>query len=135
MHGRFNTAPAVEDLLHVTVSHHGRDTVLCALAGEIDAATGPRLQHALTHLVRRTPARLVIDVTEVEFLASIGLGVFTELHRVQQAAGHHLAIVVGHDNYAVTRPLQITGLDQSLDLHTDLTTAIAADCTRTRLDP
>lgn len=125
MHGSFNTALADEELLRVTVSEPAPDTVFCVLSGHIDAATAPGLQHTLTHVVRRAPARLVIDLTEVDFLASIGLTVLVEMHRVQQAAGRHLAVVVGH-NYPVTRPLQITALDQILDLHTDLTTATPA---------
>jgi anti-anti-sigma factor len=99
------------------------DTILCVVGGEIDAATGPEFRQSLIDAVRRSPSRLVIDLTDVEFMASIGLDILAATHRAQHAAGHHLAVIVGH-NYAATRPLQITGLDQSLDLHTDLATAI-----------
>jgi anti-sigma B factor antagonist len=123
MHGPLATAPAEEALLRVTTSTVAPDTILCVVSGEIDAATGPELRQSLVDAVRRSPSRLVIDLTDVEFMASIGLDILAATHRAQHAAGHHLAVIVGH-NYAATRPLQITGLDQSLDLHTDLATAI-----------
>ena len=97
MHQPFDTPPAVEDLLTVTVSDFAPDSVLCVVGGDIDAATGPRLQHALTDVVRCPPAHLVIDLTRVEFMASIGLHILAAMHRTQRRAGGHLAIVAGHN--------------------------------------
>jgi anti-anti-sigma factor len=111
-----------EDLLTITVTDLAPDTILCVVHGDIDAATGPHLQHTLTHATHHAPTHLVLDLTHVEFMASIGLHILTQLHRTQHNAGHHLAILVGH-NYAVTRPLAITGLDHTLELHTHLSTA------------
>lgn len=124
MHRPFDTPPAVEDLITVTVSDLGPDAVLCVVGGDVDAATGGHLQHTLTEAVRCAPAHLVIDLTRVEFMASIGLHILAEMHKVQRTAGRHLAVVVGH-NYAVIRPMQVTGLDYCLDLHTDLTRAVS----------
>jgi len=125
MYPQVDTPAAVEDLLTVTVSELAPGTILCLVSGDLDAATGPSLQHTLTDVLRGAPAHLVIDLTQVEFMASIGLHILAAAHKTQHAAGRHLALVVGH-NEAVTRPLQITGLDCCLDLHTDLATAVGA---------
>jgi anti-sigma B factor antagonist len=78
---------------------------------------------------------LVIDVSDVEFLGSAGLRALIELDAAQRAVGHRVAVIVDH-NKAVTRPLRITGLDQVLDLHTELETAVRAcrEHTRTESD-
>jgi anti-anti-sigma factor len=125
MHDRLDAAPVVEELLRVTVSDVALDTILCVLSGDIDAATGPGLQETLAGAVRFAPAHLVIDLTDVEFMASIGLEILARMHRAQHADGHRLAVVVGH-NYAATRPLRITGLDQCLDLYVELGAAMVA---------
>jgi anti-anti-sigma factor len=122
MHPPPHTAPTVEDLLTTTVTDLTPDTILCTVHGDIDAATSPHLQHTLTDLLHRAPTHLVIDLTQVDFMASIGLHLLAHTHHTQHTAGHHLTIITGH-NYAVTRPLHITGLDHTLELHTHLLTA------------
>jgi anti-anti-sigma factor len=111
--------------LNITVSDIAPNVILCVLNGEIDLATAPRMQQKLTEAISIVPAHLVIDVSDVEFLGSAGLRALIELDAAQQAVGHRLAVIVDH-NKAVTRPLRITGLDQVLDLHTELETAVRA---------
>lgn len=114
-----------EELLDVTVSDVSSDTILCVVVGEIDLLTGPTLRARLTEAMRVVPAHLVIDLSAVEFLASIGLNILVEILAAQEAAGRHLALVVGN-NYAVTHALQSTGLDQVFDLHAEAATAVTA---------
>jgi anti-sigma B factor antagonist len=109
----------------IAMSSIAPDVVLCVLTGEIDLATGPGLQEKLAELLHHAPAHLVIDLTAITFLGSTGLKILVETHVQHQAAGCHVAIVIGC-NRAVTRPLQITGLDQELDLHTERATAVEA---------
>jgi anti-anti-sigma factor len=126
MHESVETSRVVtEELLNVTVSDVFPGTILCVVVGEIDLLTGPSLREKLTGAINAVPSHLVIDLSAVQFLASIGLNVLVEILAAQEAAGRHLALIV-NDNPAVTHSLQATGLDQVFDLHAEATTAIKA---------
>lgn len=122
---------ATEEALTVSVSDLSPDTILCVVAGEIDLLTGPALRAKLTDAINVAPSHLVIDLSGVQFLASIGLSILVEILAAQEAAGRHLAVVV--DNHAVNHVLQTTGLDQVLDLHATLVTAVTACASPTRV--
>jgi anti-sigma B factor antagonist len=114
-----------EEPLDVIVSEASPDTILCAVAGEVDLFTGATLREKLTGAIDPGCSHLVIDLSGVQFLASIGLSILVEILAAQEAASRHLAVVV-ENNHAVTHALQTTGLDQVLDLHATVTTAVSA---------
>ena len=116
---------ADQALLKVKVSDIAPDIVLCVAFGEIDLLTAPLLREKLAEKIETAPRHLVIDLSEIRFMASVGLQLLIELRSAQETAGRQLALVVG-DNRVVTRLLQITGLDYEFDLHDDLTTAVKA---------
>ena len=121
---RISPFPA-EALLNVAVSDLGADSVLCVLIGEVDLVTGPLLREKLAGAITSGPRHMVIDLSDVQFLGSLGLKILVELRAAQRAAGHQLALVVDN-NRMVTRILRVTGLDQVFDLHTELGAAVAA---------
>lgn len=124
------SAVVTQDLLTVTLSDVSPGTILCVVAGEIDLLTGPTLREKLTGAISGVPSHLVIDLSAVKFLASIGLNVLVETLAAQEAANRHLALVV-NDDHAVTHPLQTTGLDQVFDIYTDVAAAVEACSTFT----
>jgi anti-sigma B factor antagonist len=98
--------------LDVEWERHGGRVVIAA-AGEVDAATAPRLRDAI--LAARTGSGLtsvVVDLSEVDYFDSTGLAVLAEAEDQCQAAGQRLAVVAG--TRAVLLPLRITGLDRLL---------------------
>jgi anti-anti-sigma factor len=113
-----------EKPLEVTVSEASPDTILCVVTGEVDLLTGSILREKLTGTIDAGRSHLVIDLSGVQFLASIGLSILVETLAAQEAANRHLAVVAS--NHAVTHALQTTGLDQVLDLHTTVATALTA---------
>jgi anti-anti-sigma factor len=126
MYGPFDRSQAAAGQpLDISIRNVAPNTILCRLAGEIDLASGPPLQKKLMEVIHDGLCHVVIDMADVSYLASAGLDVLTRIHSTQHRAGYHFAIVV-HDNDAAARPLQITRLDQVLDLHAELRTAVEA---------
>ena len=58
--------------LMTSVEHRYGVTVL-AVGGEIDMVTAPRLEKAIDDVLADDPPTLVIDLTDVTLLASVGL--------------------------------------------------------------
>jgi anti-anti-sigma factor len=95
----------VEDLFGVTSSDFdgGR---LVALRGELDASTCPRLTE---HLIGLPGSLVVVDLHQLTFIDSSGLGAIHSGRRLAIACGGNL--VVCRPSARVYRVLEITGLD------------------------
>lgn len=89
--------------------------VLLSIEGEIDTLTADDLERGCEQLLAAPSDVLVIDLTEVTFLASSGLAV---LIRAAHRAGERRLRLVAAAR-AVRRPLEITGSDQLFDLYAD----------------
>ena len=104
-----------QDLLRVT-AHHSDGTVVLAAEGEVDLLSAPVLSEAITTALAGAPARLVVDLTEVSFLASIGITVLLEARR---AAGDGTRVrVVAPEHGVANRTLRLTGLHEALAVTT-----------------
>ncbi|MFC8530385.1 STAS domain-containing protein [Nocardia sp. NPDC057227] len=104
-----------------SVSSREGATVL-AVAGEVDLATAPALENAIDAILGEKPASLIIDLTEVSFLASAGMATLVAAH---QRAGESTAIAVVADGPATSRQLKMTSLDQVFSLYATLDEAVA----------
>jgi anti-sigma B factor antagonist len=110
------------DPISTSVYHEDGIAVL-AVAGDIDLATVPAFQAAVTEALTEEPSALVIDLTKVDFLASAGLQALVATHEtVSRSAG--FAVVA--NGPATSRPIQLTSLDQIFSLYPTLAEAIAA---------
>lgn len=96
-----------------TVENH---SVLVRAGGELDILTAPRLSQQLdrAEAIVVPPAPVVLDLTGLTFLGSAGLSVLMAHHERCLALGSQLRIVPG--GRAVTRPLNMTGLDRVLSV-------------------
>jgi anti-anti-sigma factor len=61
-----------------------RDRVRVALVGELDLATALQLDQAVRELLDAGFEHVVVDLTDLTFLASSGLGVILRLHALSQ---------------------------------------------------
>ena len=100
--------PAVE--LNVSSRSQG-DHVIVTTAGEIDLYTAPRLQIDLAAIVddAAPAARIVIDMSGVEFCDSTGMNVLLSALRQVRERGGELELAAPRP--AVMKILQVTGLD------------------------
>lgn len=96
------------------------------VAGALDLAMAPKLQQVIDRAARLGSAVLVIDLTETSFLASVGMGVLLQTHRQLRAAPRPVGLRVVAAGRTVLRPLQMTRLDDELDIYPTLREALSA---------
>ncbi|MDG4666754.1 STAS domain-containing protein [Mycobacterium sp. 236(2023)] len=101
-------------------------TAVVAVAGVVDMLTSPQLETAIDTALEQKPGAVVIDFTEVEFLASAGMGVLVAAH---DKAGSTVEISVVADGPATSRPLKLVGIADIVKLYPSLDEALAANDT------
>ncbi|HET9139174.1 STAS domain-containing protein [Actinophytocola sp.] len=113
--------------LAVAVSHQHPLAVVVEVAGELDAFTAPQLLDTLQDVLREQAPVLVVDLSAVQFMSSAGISVLLETH---QRAGPHTALRIVASSPPTLRPLQVTGLDTTLDLYPSRPAALAPQRSR-----
>ena len=98
----------------VSTIQDGEYTVV-AVAGELDVYTAPVLEESLGDLVEAGSTKLVVDLTEVTFMDSTGLGLLIKALKWTRESGGSLQIVANTDK--VRKVFRVTGLDGVLSLH------------------
>ena len=101
----------------VIVSTDG-DRATVALCGELDLSGIDRARQAIEQAESSEHTLLVLDLSELEFLDSTGLEVMLRAARRAEESGRRL-IVTRPSNY-VRRLLEMTAIDQSLDVVEDV---------------
>jgi anti-sigma B factor antagonist len=99
--------------LQLATRHEGDVSVVSA-RGEVDVFTAPGLDTELDALIAAGSARLVVDLSEVAFLDSTGLGVLVKALKHAREAGGWLHLVVTSDR--IRKIFEITGLDASIPI-------------------
>ncbi|GAA2018922.1 anti-sigma factor antagonist BldG [Terrabacter terrae] len=109
--------------LSITRADHGEQTVV-HLGGEIDVYTAPVVREKLDEQIQAGRTNLVVDLTDVTFLDSTGLGVLVGRLKLTRTRGGSMRLV-GRDD-RVLKVFAITGLDKVFEIHPDLEAALAA---------
>lgn len=100
------------------------DRTVVVVAGELDAHTAPELKAVLDPLAQTAECAIVVDLGEVGFIDSTGLGVLvTTLKHVRESQGR-LDVVV--QTPRVLKVFALTGLDVVIPLHATLDEALQA---------
>jgi len=86
----------------------GGGTLVFKLRGSLDLATAPTVRAALSEATEKGSHDLIVDLTQLEFLDSTGLGVLIGAHRRTAERGGSLRLVVSDG--PISRLLNITGL-------------------------
>lgn len=94
--------------------HRTPADVVLSLAGEIDMLTAPRLTAAVNEILADPPPRVVLDMADVTFCDSQGLGTLVVLSRKATTARSVLVLTNVADY--LLRVLDITGLRSALML-------------------
>jgi anti-sigma B factor antagonist len=97
--------------------------VVVVVHGEVDIRTAPELRDCLGQIIDDGVGRVVLDLTDVEFLDSTALSVMVGAHKRLTKKGAPLSIVAGSE--AVQRVLTVTGLTRVFAVHRSLDDALA----------
>jgi anti-sigma B factor antagonist len=116
------------DLLRVTSRRPvaGLEAELLEVSGEVDLLSAQVLRNAITEALGREPALLVIDLTGVSFLASVGMTVLLKAHREAGRTTIRLRVVTPARS-PVGRALELTGLTGALAVVATQADALSRD--------
>ena len=83
------------------------------VVGEIDAFTAPVLRERLASVENVQGLKAELDLSEVEYMDSTGLGVFVGFYKAVSSNGGHVKIT--GLNRRLNRLFEITGLNEIID--------------------
>lgn len=110
------------DLTLETREQDGR--TLVAVGGEIDVYTAPRLRDKITELVNAGHRSLIIDMENVDFLDSTGLGVLVGGLKKVRAQDGTMSLICSQDR--LLKIFNITGLAKVFTIHPSEIDALSA---------
>jgi anti-sigma B factor antagonist len=112
---------APDSITTLVADHDGVSVV--SVSGEIDLVTAPALEQAIGAVVADGPTALVIDLSAVEFLGSVGLKILAATYEKLGKSAEFGVVARGP---ATRRPIHLTGLDKTFPLYPTLDDALTA---------
>ncbi len=97
-----------------------------SVRGPLDMLSAPRLSDAITDVFIKVPVGVIVDLTEVDFLASVGMSVLIAAQDWASAVSAQFGVVA--DGAATSRPMKLLGIDGVLALHPTLDEALRLIC-------
>jgi anti-sigma B factor antagonist len=97
--------------------------VVVRLGGELDLYNAATVRQTLVEVAGAAPERLVVDLSEVEFIDSTALGALVEARSTLANSG---ALLLAAPAYETRRALEVSGLDRHLPVHDTVEAALAA---------
>jgi anti-sigma B factor antagonist len=94
------------------------------VGGEVDVSSSPTLRDRLTEVLDSGHGTAVVDLTEVTFLDSTGLGTLVGAFKRAEELSGSLPIVCPHER--ILKLFRITGLDTVFMIHDAVPAAVAA---------
>jgi anti-sigma B factor antagonist len=100
------------------------DAQVIRLGGELDLYNADAVREALFKACNSGPSRIVVDLSEVEFMDSTALGVLVE---ARTKLPNRKAFLLAAPRLETKRVLQISGLDRHFTVHESVDEALAAE--------
>ncbi|KUJ67043.1 anti-anti-sigma factor [Streptomyces albus subsp. albus] len=116
-------------MLKVTEGEQGEWVVL-RVAGELDLVTSPAVRQRVHDAVAEGRHALVLDLSEVRFCDSSGVGVLIAARRLMRSCSGRLRLILpaqgAEDGSHVNRVLSALGVRRLFEVYPDLTSATGA---------
>ncbi|MBT2652778.1 MULTISPECIES: STAS domain-containing protein [Oceanobacillus] len=101
--------------MNLSVNTEEKDgRIVLKVAGEIDAYTAPKLKETLLPLIKESSNHVQVDLEEVNYMDSTGLGVFVSALKASKEKESNFELINVQDR--VYRIFEITGLDEIIQL-------------------
>lgn len=103
-------------------SDHNGDALVFSLRGTLDVTTSPSIRAALIEAAENGKHEIIVDLSQVEFLDSTGLGALIGAHRRALEKNGRVRLVC--TDGPIQRLLNITGLMKSFAVYSTLQSAL-----------
>jgi anti-sigma B factor antagonist len=104
------------------ISDCWRDSVVVIrCVGELDMVTVPELERQVATALKKRPSSMIVDLTRVDFLGSVGMGLLVATHD-NCGTATHFAVVA--DGPATSRPMKLIGLTDLMTVYPTLDEAL-----------
>ena len=110
-------------MLDVEAKRCGKGVVYLSLRGSLDAHTAPRLEERLNSLFNSKIYKVIVNLEEVDYIASAGAGVFLE--GVQEARSNDGDILLIKPSAAVDELFTLLGVNGFFKFFGNLSEAMA----------
>ena len=103
--------------MNLTMNSRNPNQTTCFvdIAGEVDVYTSPQLKQDLVSMAERGYKQVIVNLSQVEYLDSTGLGVLIGgLKRMREAGGNLSLVAPG---MRILRIFEITGLNKIFDIY------------------
>ncbi|WP_353930308.1 STAS domain-containing protein [Okeanomitos corallinicola TIOX110] len=94
---------------------------LFRLTGLLDAFSEPTFRKVLSNKIDEGPKNIILDLSQIDFIDSSGLGALVQLAKQAQTASGSLQIVT---NARVTQTVKLVRLEKFLSLQNTVETAL-----------
>lgn len=102
--------------------HQVDQAVVLTVSGEVDLLSAPQLDEAIHTALTTGPAAVIVDLSNVDFLASAGM---TVLVTVQAEVAPPTRFAVVANGPATSRPIKLIGLDSIVSVYSTLDSALS----------
>jgi anti-sigma B factor antagonist len=104
---------------HFEVQESWNDRIVILSVREaVDILSAPELTEAICDALIKEPAGLIIDLTDVNFLASVGMSILIAAQEAADALSLRFGVVA--QGAATSRPITLLGIDAVLTLYPTL---------------
>jgi anti-anti-sigma factor len=107
--------------LGVETRRTGAGAIVCRLSGDLDLGSSPPVRAALADGLAAKPARLIVDLSAVDFCDSSGLNLLLQLRLDAEAAG--VPVYLAAPTSSVLRVLEVTGAAAVFSVHASVSAA------------
>ena len=115
--------PSPAELLSVEVSKRG-STTIAKLIGSANMVDSSDLKDQLLSLVEASSGRLVLDLSELEFISSVGLGGIIAAHL--RCRHHNGSVELAAPQPDILELLAVTNLTSLFPIHESVEAALAS---------
>jgi anti-sigma B factor antagonist len=116
--------------MQFTLEPAGEDTTVIRPHGRLNMVTAPSLKEIVTTAIETGTPRIIIDLADVDFMDSSGLGALVSVLKSARQAGGDLRISSPSDQ--VRMVLTLTNLDRVLALYDTVEEALRSSTTLLR---